>query len=301
MDLVRLRLGLSLAGCLAACAHDDAPGAPDGGGASCLQLAPGTSPEALRARVDALVQRLHDAGASGANADVGPEAGYIRGFAVDLDTSSRTPDRAALAALIGLDASFREDELESPPRSDWQAIDSAVVSYARVRVAGRETRFWSPALTLLVLREAGSWRLRSITVRSSEAFATTAEVDALRACTPGQPPAEDGIRAEVFTGHRFRGCAMTGMYTYNVHPTDSITWKPGVTWQVRDEDGRVTWKPMRWRILQSATLTIDPANYWDTINEADCLCGDRAGYELEVDVISGEVVRYTPGINCVVC
>ncbi len=52
-----------------------------------------------------------------------------------------------------------------------------------------------------------------------------------------------------------------------------------------------------WHILQAATLTVDPANYWPGFEMADSTCPNGiVGFRLVVDSVTNEVLYYDPGI-----
>jgi len=48
-------------------------------------------------------------------------------------------------------------------------------------------------------------------------------------------------------------------------------------------------------------LQLAPSSYFDDIERSDIMCDGKAGYMLEVDAVTGGIIRYNPGINCVVC
>lgn len=270
---------------------------------TCGALPVGAATHDLPALHDALVREQWARGRTGANGEVGVDALYMRSIRAPLDATATDPGVATVGWLVGLDAmAFDGAELAvSNAPADWASAQSASLVILRSQVGGTAARFARPAASASLQREATGWQLSSLVIWPSVALATPAEVAALAGCSSDTPPAETAVRAHRFEGLRFRGCGMVGTYAYTPATGDVIAWKSPVTWEALDDAG--TWRgaPTRWRISRPATLTIAPANYWSDINEADCMCGDSAGYELTVDIVTGVVLRYRPGINCVVC
>ncbi len=312
---------LMLASCGASDAGDDVVDAAsvgaDGGAArdaaatidatppvfTCTALPVGAATQDLSTLHSALVQEQWARGRTGANGDVGSDALYLRSIRAPLDASAVDPGVATVAWLVGLDAmAFDAAELTvSNAPADWASAQSASLVILRSQVGGTQARFARPAVSASLQREASGWQLSSLVIWPSVSLATPAEVAALAGCSTDAPPADTAVRAHRFEGLRFRGCGMVGTYSYTPATGDVIDWKSPVTWEALDDAGSWRGAPTRWRISRPATLTIAPANYWTDINEADCMCGSSAGYELTVDIVTGVVLRYRPGINCVVC
>ncbi|MCC6993002.1 MAG: hypothetical protein IT370_00095 [Deltaproteobacteria bacterium] len=270
---------------------------------TCSTLPVGAATVDLPALHGALVREQWARGRTGTNGEVGTDALYLRSIRAALDPGAADPGVATVGWLVGLDAAtFDASELTvSNAPADWASAQSASLVVLRSQVGGTATRFARPAVSASLQREATGWQLVSLVIWPSVSLATPAEVAALAACSTDTPPAEDAVRAHRFEGLRFRGCGMVGSYAYTPATGDVVDWRSPVTWEALDDAG--TWRgaPTRWRLSRPATLTIAPANYFPDIAEADCLCGDSAGYELTVDIVTGVVLRYRPGINCVVC
>ena len=91
---------------------------------------------------------------------------------------------------------------------------------------------------------------------------------------------------------------------YQLNPGDRIDWAVGpwgdrILWMVGEkEDGDLSWIPQL-----GANLVIAESSYWDRIAYADCYCGHdgNMGFTLVVDAITGAILRYSPGVNCVFC
>ena len=267
----------------------------------CTALHTGVADVDLETLHDRLLGELWGRGLRGANGETGPDALYVRNIGSILNGADI--GAAAIEWLEGLpEVAFAGAELVvSNQPADWSTAQSASLVVLRARVGAVAARFARPAATLSMQREAGGWRIFSLVVWPSVALAGGGEAAALAACTREAPPDERALRAHRFEGLRFRGCAETGTYGYTPQVLDQVAWQAPVTWEALDDAGTWRGRPTRWRIIRPATLTIARENYFSAIEEADCMCGDRAGWQLVVDTVTGAVVRYTPGINCVVC
>src|SRR5262245_57694502 len=94
-------------------------------------------------------------------------------------------------------------------------------------------------------------------------------------------------------------CVPQGTHDYIPNDRDGVAMLTDNAWEACAPEGLEF--PTEWRITRRATLTIDPANYWPNMEQADCKCAGRAGYELEIDGRTGNVLSSKPGINCDVC
>ena len=98
------------------------------------------------------------------------------------------------------------------------------------------------------------------------------------------------------------GCVPDGEYAYTPKLPDRITWLPeGTLWleterTKADPSERSVWVPSR-----RLELTLDASSYWERIAHADCYCDGVAGFTVVVQALSGDVLRWEPGIRCVVC
>jgi hypothetical protein len=81
-------------------------------------------------------------------------------------------------------------------------------------------------------------------------------------------------------------------------------WDGGPQWVALDASSAEGGAPVRWASARSGILTIDPANYWDGIQESDAMCYSgwdphvRAQYGLTVDAASGAILRYEASPYC---
>lgn len=151
--------------------------------------------------------------------------------------------------------------------------------------------------SLLIGKSAVGWTLATANLTPATALATRADAEALAACTPPTPGPETTLRATVYRGLEFSGCAPSGEYAYTPRPDDVATWSSDLGFGLGAiVDGRRRWHP-----FTAVELVIAPANYWPTIGAADCMCHDVAGFTLRVDVVTGELLRTAPAIDCVVC
>lgn len=140
-------------------------------------------------------------------------------------------------------------------------------------------------------RMPGEWSISSISVDGALALATPAQLANMAACTPMNPMPALASSATL-TGSMMVGCAEVGRYSYSPNANDAVTWLPEQGWEVVNQ---------RWTWVRSATLVLNASNYWADINQADCRCPGEVGFRIDVDGFSGELVRYQPGISCVVC
>ena len=112
-------------------------------------------------------------------------------------------------------------------------------------------------------------------------------------------PDDATVRSTTFTGLRLRFCAEVGSYSYRPSPGDVVTWEGESWWEPGTFASNAL--PTQWRVVRQAKLVVHPDNFWPSINEADCNCAGRVGFTLVVDAVTGVVVRYQPGLGCVVC
>jgi hypothetical protein len=165
---------------------------------------------------------------------------------------------------------------------------------SRTQVGAQPARFWRPAAGFTLQRQGATWRVLGVNLWLSVAFASTAEGAALAACTAAEPPAGAPLRPTVFKGNILRACGLTGTYEYSWSDTDTYALTGPARWELFGST---------WRVTREATLKVAAANIPGVDGAQDFVCSDaeHTGFTLLVDALTGEVLRYTPGIRCVVC
>ena len=152
-------------------------------------------------------------------------------------------------------------------------------------------------IQLIIEKTADGWDLRDARLTPATALATRADAELLAACEPPLPGPEDLLRQFTYTGLEFSACEPLREYSYVPAAGDSTRWVPGLGFALGELiDGR-----SRWHAFVEVELTIAEENYWPTIAYADCVCDDGAGFTLRVDAVTGDVLRFRPGLGCVVC
>lgn len=175
--------------------------------------------------------------------------------------------------------------------------DQRGASVFRTAPAPNAPWFARAAVTMALTLRDGQWRIVSATINRSVTFAAPHQVAQLAACSSSETVVPN--RAFTFEGLNFvNNCTPSGMYRYTSRPSDDVRWGAGFG----QADGPAWhWSAGRWRILRPARLTVNPVNYWPRVQEADAMCGGVVGWELMLDVISGELVESKPGLNCTTC
>jgi len=257
----------------------------------CLAL---PSPADPTARLEGIAEALRLNGATRLSTSLGPDESFFFNPGLTADGALEDPAAAFASQLAELGVLARDEvEVSFKPGS----FDDGVAIITRAHVAGRPARFWRPLATVNTQRQAGHWWTAALTLWPTVAFATAGDVEHLAACTVNRAPPPPESLAD-FHGYRFTACGMDGAYVYTPQETDTVAWA-----RAQGRPDEIRWEVIggRWRLVRPATYTIAPPNYWRDIGHADCICHDVAGYELLLDAVTGERLRYTPGINCVVC
>lgn len=262
----------------------------------CADLRVESSEVELRARVEGLVSALRS---HGSTARIDSISEPTRVASVNWPLGA-VDDPSATAAL-----ELERLGLGLPPVSELEVEVKSVMSgaataiFSRRRIGAEPTAFFRPAFTASLNQGSAGWRISSVTVYPSVAFATRVTRDGLARCTGASPPDDTTVRSTTFTGLRLRFCAEVGSYSYRTNPGDVVTWE-GASWW---EPGTFATNalPTQWRVVRQAKLVVHPDHFWPSINEADCNCAGRVGFTLVVDAVTGVVVRYQPGLGCVVC
>jgi hypothetical protein len=283
----------------------DLPPAPDASpgacGASDLEF---SVPAAdVLASVVQLVAEMKNAGATQAYFSYTPTSAaseVLIHAQVDLpSTATADPPAAALAWLAALKGSpIRVDEYALDPEYPPYDASNQSAAFVRKKIEDEAFPAWPRwGVAVVVDSWATGAKIQLVRLFLPVVYATAADAKMQNLCSPAAPPAEDSIRAQVFTGLEMVQCATVGAYQYTSNSQDAIAWAGDVRWTI-GEDAVMSWVPVR-----KATLQIHPSNYWEGIQKADCYCHDEehTGFTLEVHAITGEVLQVTPGINCVVC
>lgn len=263
----------------------------DAGAPGDCAVIPYTGPSELDvfALRDRLVSTLHARGHTATSGEVGGEAIYLQNVRFGAEGDVVMAALAFLDEATELPIAIDEFEITTP--------NPTVRLVFRRRVGSIAAPFFRPAFDMHVLDDGSIF---SIAINTAIVYASDADAMRLSACSPASPPdAALRARATVFTGLEFVGCGPSGEYSYTLAPEDRVEWEGDVVWEaLRDRTtGTTTWHPRR-----DARITIDPANYWPTINRSDCFCPERgAGFEARIDASTGAVLDYTPGLDCVVC
>lgn len=282
--------GLDDAGPADASTPDDGR-APDGGAnPSCealVRVADG------RAEVAQLVSSF-----GGATVPTVQEAGDEAVILMDLAIPLTAPTgEATVAALMQLPTSpFRGLALTGVVKTVGMD-DMRVASVLRTAPQPNVPWFARPALTATLTLRAGQWRIIAATINRSVIFARPEHVAQLAACSPSDTAPPTG--AFTFEGMNFvNNCMPSGTYRYTSRPTDEVRWASGF-----GQANRPAWHFLAgtWRVLRPAHLTVNPTNYWPRVEESDARCGAVVGWELMIDVVTGELVESKPGLNCTTC
>lgn len=272
---------------------------------SCSDLVVGVDLVRATSVSDEIVRTFRDRGFRGTSAKESIANIYVRDIRAPL--TGADPGQAALDLITSIAPDvLHADQLGIDETYDWSASDGQHVLVYR-KSENLETRFWRPALSLFVLNESSVWTLQSFVVYVPELLTDASTVARLAACTRDETPSETGVRMNTFDGLLMRDCGPSGTYSYTPQSGDSVTWQASmghpsaVTWESSVSDANLVW-----RVVRPAILEIAPENYFERINEADCYCpaltGEtRAGFEILVDINTGEVIDSSPAIQCVVC
>lgn len=261
-----------------------------------------TAPDVL-ASLKQLVAEMKNAGATQAYFSHTPTSAATEVLIhaqVDLPSSAAAdPPAAALAWLAALKGSpIRVDEYALDPAYPPYDASNQSAAFVRKKIENEAFPAWPRwGVAVVVDGWATGAKIQLVRLFLPVVYATATDAKMQNRCSPATPPAEDSVRAHAYTGLEMVQCATVGAYQYTPDDQDVITWAGEVVWTI-GEDTVMSWVPLR-----KATLQIHPTNYWDGIQKADCYCHDEdhTGFTLEVHAITGEVLKVTPGINCVVC
>ncbi len=216
----------------------------------------------------------------------------LDGFRAPLGTGDVGPAGIAwLAAIPNFPVSDPSEMVVLEYRQPLE--DFAMLVIGRSRVGATEARFFLP-LAGLALSRVGSapWGVASVQVWASTARMDSSSASTLVACTPNEMPPPEPARAQLYAGLNMVQCSVVGSYEYLPNELDEVSFDAGVDWIVRDS---------RWVVRRRGSVLIGPDNYWPDIEQADCYCNDIAGFDIEVDATTGELLEWVPGVLCVVC
>jgi len=145
----------------------------------------------------------------------------------------------------------------------------------------------------------GVWEYNALQLYPAVLFATKTDAERLAQCSDNaEPSPTDLALSNTYRGAELNACEPIGEYEYTASPSDEATIETTVRWEsanLQNDSARYSWVSFR-----KGTLLVNPANYWERVDYADCTC-HGVGFEIFVQPLTGEVLRYTPGINCVVC
>lgn len=207
------------------------------------------------------------------------------------------PTAEATLALLATppDSPLRQLRLVSELKSSGIG-DSRTVVLRRAGPSVEAAWFAAPAIEAWLSRIADRWYLVGATVSLSVTFASDDEIQRLSDCSDS--PASPAQGPYTFEGFRFVFCNATGTYSYASRDGDTTVWAFGFG---QPDRPAWHWRGGRWRVLRPARFTVEPANYWPMAREADAWCGEVLGWEMLLDVVSGERVDVKPGLNCTTC
>ncbi|MBX7096503.1 MAG: hypothetical protein K1X89_02220 [Myxococcaceae bacterium] len=175
---------------------------------------------------------------------------------------------------------------------------SAMLFYGLTRVGAQPASFRRPVLYALLQRSGSGATILSLNLDVAQWKTTEDEAVRLAACTP--PSNRDFIDLVpewTFKSLQLIGCGPGETVTYRATRDDHLAWTGEASW-VASAGPNGT---LRWRLVRSGTYTISPENYWPHMTQADCYCGKDAGWRIEVDFVTGELLSAQAGISCVVC
>jgi hypothetical protein len=112
------------------------------------------------------------------------------------------------------------------------------------------------------------------------------------------------IRARTLTASTFDLCVPTGSVPYTPHENDRVAFLPGDTWTWGEGTGQVLLTGTR-----TVRVTLAPANYTPQLLLSDARCpvldpdseDFTVGFDITVDIHTGEILFVKPGLDCVVC
>jgi hypothetical protein len=219
---------------------------------------------------------------------------------VPLDSINDSPVHAAIAFVTKHSAGkIQLEEYLPQEEPEWSNVGSYQLNLGRYRVGEYPTPFFAPAFSIVLSKEQGTWYALQIRVYPPSVFANAKTVKTLKTCTAQALP-QERLSVTTFQGSLYKSCDVVGSYNYTSRDTDKFAYTSEPRWVAMKREGEAS-SSLSWRIIRKATLVIEPSNYWPEINESDCFCHSKAGYELDVDVVTGTVTRYQPGLGCVVC
>lgn len=268
-----------------------------------------TAKELLLA-IDELVVKINEKGASAYVDTPDLISTRVQHVHADLPAAVGTDPRPAilgwLASLRG--APVAPDEYApSPERPTDSPAGGFLAGFVRKRIGATPLGDVPlEAFHVTVQANGAVWRVGGLTVNPPVFFANEDDARVHVRCAPKEPPPATKVREETFRGVELEGCIQVGTYEYRSNASDEVRfgpapWGEGSLWTIggtKSGDGGLTWLPQR-----GAQLMIAKSNYWPRIGYADCYChGETStGFTLIVNAITGQILRYTPAVNCVVC
>jgi hypothetical protein len=205
---------------------------------------------------------------------------------------------AAHPALFQLDVS----EWQLPPFYDCKFVDDATLSMPRRQLAGKP-----------VARDVFAYWLRRVdgVVQLAAVNATYLPVldaatgDTMTSCTTlTESAAATRARSTPLTATVYSQCNRTGSVNYTPRSNDTIGFLGDAAWSWQEDSGRVLLTGQR-----TLRVIVHPANYTSALLSSDARCpvpdGDGSqytvGFDLVLDVHTGEILSVKPGLDCTVC
>jgi hypothetical protein len=195
--------------------------------------------------------------------------------------------------------------------AEWARIEEALpcedvtdvnryVSFSRVRFDKHLSQS-SGLLTVGV--HSASGRVVIFRIDGDYTLATTPTLDAaLGTCEGALATAADVFNqsARMSFSYLFgTSCNLSGSGSYQPTATDKVVLRDDPLFH----EGRWTRLSPRPELsyLRKAWLIIDPANYTPDLLASNANCGGSKGFELTIDLVTGQILSYLPGLGCTVC
>lgn len=245
------------------------------------------------------LNHLHDAGLPHATGGVGPDRIYLGSLFLAYPPWDDARE-GVLNWLASLPANpFDPDELVARDPTWGAGYGTMIIE--RMKVDDRPARFIDPVVTARLAGNPSNWQIHTVEISSSVAWATPAEIAALEACAPVEPPTDAAIRRSTLRGRLRPDCTWGEEYEYVPAAVDAIEWSAETKYGALDRWGGYEQDAVRWRVQRPALLRLDDTSTFPGIEVADATCGGVTGYRIVSEALTGEILRSTPGIDCSRC
>jgi hypothetical protein len=99
----------------------------------------------------------------------------------------------------------------------------------------------------------------------------------------------------------FNWCSPLGSYDYSARPLDAFDVDPAAAFEWSDQSGAVIL-----RKVHRARLVLDASSYTPDLLSSDANCprpggAPYLGFALDLDSVTGELLRQKAGVDCIVC